>query len=162
MIFLRLSFNLFLPTVLFCVVLVFLDFLHCLILFSYGFPWIFLWLPFSVCFPIVFLGYRMIFFALHVVSFVSLRFVVFLLLSHGFVLLRFSLVPLWLYLALLFGFLWFSWGPLTQKLNRNQETLEINGNHWKNKVSQDLRTIRTPPPPRTSRPPPNYSDPLIY
>ena len=161
MIFLRLSFNLFLPTVLFCVVLVFLDFLHCLILFSYGFPWIFLWLPFSVCVPIVFLGHRIIFFALHVVSFASLRFVVFLL-SCGFVLLRFSLVPL---MALLGFAIWFPvvfLGPPYEKLNRNQETLEINGNQCKNKVSQDPRTIRTPPPPQTSRPPPNYSDPSIY
>ena len=138
-------------------------FLHCLLLFSYGFPWIFLWLPFSVCVPIAFLGYRIIFFALHVVSFVSLRFVVFLLLSYGFALL--PTIFLGFPMASLGFAIWFPvvfLGPPYEKLNRNQETLEINGNQCKNKVSQDPRTIRTPPPSRTSRPPPNYSDPSIY
>ena len=71
----------------------------------------------------------------------------------------FPIVVLWLCaptvflgspMALLGFAIWFPvvfLGPPYEKLNRNQETLEINGNQCKNKVSQDPRTIRTPPPP---------------
>ena len=144
MIFLRLSLSSFLPMVLFCVVLVFLDFLHCLILFSYGFPWIFLWLPFFVCVPIV--------------PWLSHNFICF---TCGFLCFSlfccFPIVVLWLCaptgflgspMALLGFAIWFPvvfLGPPYEKLNRNQETLEINGNQCKNKVSQDPRTIRNPP-----------------
>ena len=115
------------------VLILFSFFLHCLLLFSYGFPWIFLWLP--VPFAFLLLSLVIALFSLLYMWYPLLLFVfvVFLFLSHGFVLLRFSLVPLWLYLALLFGFLWFSWGPLRKtkakpgKIGNKRKSMEKHG-----------------------------------
>ena len=134
-------------------------FLHCLLLFSYGFPWIFLWLPFFVCVPIV--------------PWLSHNFICF---TCGFLCFSlfccFPIVVLWLCapkvflgspMALLGFAIWFPVVFLGPPLRKTKAKPGNIGNHRKSMEKQSFpgsSNHENPPPPRTSRPPPELLRPL--